>query len=435
MGLFPKDDGNHDDSGEGGYKRLRDIHHHDQPPQSPPPGKLRELYNRYANKPSTLLLTTVLLGTTALMTPALNSIIGAGAILAGSFWLLDKSSKLILNHANALGQKTSKLTPLALGLGISALTAIPEVGIALISMARNTTEIGIGTLVGSNIAHSTLVLGAIAAISPILKNRGLGWKFNALAMTGITGVLGAQIATNTFTPASGLGLIGLSALYLYGLRKTLKHDAEKMHRPIENLIHHHADGSSCGHDHGHDHHHENPAMPLPRWKNIAYAAGGVAGLVAASDLAIHAVSAGAESSGFSSAALSSVAVSLGAVLPELVVSIEAARSKNTELAVGNVLGCNISNVLMVGTALSFAGAQVSASMAPTSPLGMFNLAALGASTALMAGMLLAQKGAVKRSQGIGALALYGAFALSTPAIDKIPENKAILQPPAISVPR
>lgn len=431
--------GHHDGCDHDHHDHAHDHHDHGHPPAPPPPGGLRGLFNRvsgfydrHGGKPPALLLTTLLLGTTALATPALNTLIGAGAVLAGSLWLLKKTSDIVLNHTEAIGRKAG-ITPLALGLGLSALTAVPEIGVALVSMAQKTADIGIGTLVGSNIAHAFLVLGAVAAISPIGRGHGLGWKYNTLAMAGATGAFAAQIMTDTMIWPAALGLGGMTALYGYGLRATLKRDAKTMNRPVTDLIHHHGEGSSCNHDHGHAHDHT--AEKASRLKNAFYTIGGLGGLVAASDLVVRSATAAATGTGMSDAAISTLAISFGAVLPELMMSVNAAKRKNTELAVGNILGCNIFNVLLVGTAMSAVGVSVPDSLSPSSPLGLFNLAALGASAGLMTTTLLAQKGAMKRWQGYVALGLYGAYMAGTVALGKMPETREPSAAPIVTATR
>ena len=413
-------------------------HDHDHDHRAPPPqGGLRGvfdraagIYKKYSDKPATLLLTGALLGTTALMTPALTMWLGAGAVMAGSLWLLKKSGDMTLNYAEALGRKMN-LSPLALGLGLGAMTAIPEFAVALQSVFQKTSDIGIGTLVGSNIAHVFLVLGATAAIAAIPKGRGLGWKFNTLAMAGTTGVFASQLLTNTMTPAMGFVMAGLTGAYLYGNYRVARRDAKDQNKAITDLIHHHGPGSSCGHDH----HHEAPVDESSATKNALYLTGGMAGLIGSSHLVVAGALASAGNIGISQAAISAVAVSFGTVLPELMINIKAAREKKTDLAVGNVLGCNIFNILAVGGAMSFAGVNVSDSFNPASPLGVFNLAALGTSAGLMGSVLLAQKGAMPRWQGFAALALYGAYALSTPFLKDVPETQNLNPPASISAPQ
>ncbi|MBU0859177.1 MAG: hypothetical protein KJ667_04510, partial [Alphaproteobacteria bacterium] len=136
--------------------------------------------------------TAALLGTTALTSPLLASTAGALAVLAGSFYLLLKTSDVVVNNASALGKK-AKIPPLMLGLGLGAITSMPELFVSVGAALNGTPELGIGNIVGSNIANILLILGATAAITPII-SKGLSWRFNTLAMAGATGLFGAGLA-------------------------------------------------------------------------------------------------------------------------------------------------------------------------------------------------------------------------------------------------
>lgn len=409
---------------------------HDHAPQEPQ-GGLRRAFNnvrKSVNRPIGLGLSAVLLGTTALATPALNTLIGAGAVLAGSLWLLKTSSDMILNHGGALAAKKN-ISDLSLGIGLAAMTGVPEAAIAVLSMLNKTAEVGIGTLVGSNIGHAMLVLGAVATIAPIRKGIGSMWKYNTLAMAAATGLFATQLMTDNLSPIGAAALAAMTGAYIIGYKKTLGKDAELLGRQPSELIHHHGPGSSCGHDHGHGNETSKTATQASKLANAFALGTGLVGLSAVSHLTIESAGAMAMHSGLSGAALSSALVSFGAVLPELSTSMSAARQKRTDLAVGQILGCNIFNILMVGTAMSAFGTPVPESLSPFSPLGFFNLAALGTSTGLMATTLLAQKGAVKRWQGMAALGLYAGYLLTTLKIGQMPEAPAlpVVAPPAVSV--
>ncbi|HEY8189390.1 MAG TPA: sodium:calcium antiporter [Micavibrio sp.] len=411
---------------------------HDHGHQTPPPPGLRgvfhraaKLYKEYSHKPAALLVFGALLGTTAMISAP--SLWVSGAIMAGALLLLKNVSDVTLAHTQAFGDKTG-FSRLSLGLGLAAMTAVPECAVAISSIWNKTAEIGIGTLVGSNIAHVFLVLGATAAIAAIPKGRGLGWKFNTLAMAGATGVFASQMMTNGLTPTMGWVMAGLTGAYIAGSRYVAIQDAKSAGKDAAEMIHHHGEGSSCGHDHG-------PSDPsiksASRLKNFMHMAGGIGGLAVASKLITDSAPVLASGLGLSNAAISAIAISFGTVLPELAMNITAARKGEMELGVGNVLGCNIFNALIVGGALSFAGMDVPASLSPDSPLGLFNLAALGASAGLMTTTLLAQKGAMKRWQGYAALGLYAAYLAGSGLLGRTaaPEDvEKIPQPAAISAP-
>lgn len=142
---------------------------------------------------------------------------------------------------------------------------------------------------------------------------------------------------------------------------------------------------------------------------MTLAAAGLGALAYAAHVAVDGAKTMSAGMGMSEAVIGTLAVAIGTSLPELVTSLKAARRGNTGLAVGNVLGCNIFNILFVGSALAWANTTVPAALGTGSALGIFNLAALGASAALMTATLSTGKGGITKRQGIGALGLYGAW--------------------------
>ena len=94
---------------------------------------------------SAALLTSLLLGTTALATPFIATAAGAGAILAGSIALLTLNGKTAVQNTLALGSKF-KLSALTLGLIIGSLNTVPEVMVSLGSAFRGAIDLGIGNV-------------------------------------------------------------------------------------------------------------------------------------------------------------------------------------------------------------------------------------------------------------------------------------------------
>jgi cation:H+ antiporter len=258
------------------------------------------------------------------------------------------------------------------------------------------SEIGIGHLVGANIAHVFLILGATAvAGSGIVKGRGMGWKFNTAAMAGTTLLFGGLLASDSLTPAVGIGMTALAAAYLGANYWINKKDAALLKVDPKTLFHSHGDE---------EHHHHSHNMP-----GLAYAlmgAAGIGGLAYGAHLAVQSGSNIALNAAVDPAIVGTLGVALGVSLPELIFSVRAARKGNTQMAVGNILGCNIFNILAVGSVLSLANTAVPESFSTNSTLGQFNLAALLTSAGLMSTTMIANKGGVKKWQGGLGLALY-----------------------------
>lgn len=389
-------------------------------PALPPPG-FRSLFNRITgfaskNKLQTgAILGAVLLTTTGLATPLLGATMTAGALMAGAFLLLAKSSDAMIDHCAAIGRKM-KLSPLLIGLGLGALTSMPELFVSLGAIAKGLPELGIGNIVGSNIANTLFILGATAAISPLAKGEGIGWKFNNIAMLGATAMFSIPLMTGALTPVMGAAMLGLGAAYMGASYYTSKRDMQSA-----------AAESPAAATEEQDHHHPEK---MPGWFNATWAIAGLGGLVCAADLLVNSASRFALGMGVSQALVGALAVAVGTSLPELVVNIKTALKKETDMALGNILGSNIFNILAVGGAVALASTAVPAGFSPSTPQGLLNFAGFGASAALLGAALYKNGGGLKRWQGIAGIGLYAAFVAASMALDTGATPAAAPAPPA-----
>lgn len=107
--------------------------------------------------------------------------------------------------------------------------------------------------------------------------------------------------------------------------------------------------------------------------------------------------------------LGTLALALGTAAPEFAINVKAALKGKTEMAIGNIIGCSVLNLLAVGGLLAATGAPVPESLQPATPLGTLNLAVWGTGVGLASATLLARQGELRRWHGFTALALYAAF--------------------------
>ena len=379
---------------------------------TPAPANNSSAFNKLAtyfrqNKGEPIAIgTAVLLGTTALATPLLSSTLGAMGLMAASFYLLIKSSDVVVEAARSLGMK-AKIPKLLVGLGLGAITSMPELAVSVKAALSGAAELGVGNIVGSNIANILLILGLTAAITPIT-SKGLSWRFNTLAMAGVTALYTAGMAYGSMGLAAGLGMLGLGAAYMAGSYKAEKDDeiAARVRGEVAPEEAVPTDGVHA----------------FPKWLNLSYGAAGVAGLIAAAGLLVNSATVSATALGVAPALVGTLAVAVGTSLPELAVNIKAALKGETEMAVGNILGSNIFNILVVGGAVSLAGVSVPPDFSPSTSYGLLNMGAFAASGGLLAYALLKSKGALTRAQGIAGLGLYAAFTaasffMSAPAVE------------------
>jgi cation:H+ antiporter len=401
--------------GDNHHHDHHDHEHHHEPAPAKSRGPLTRAFsaaNAFTRTPRGVLVTTALLATTALVTPLLGTTIGAGLLMMGGLAMLSRSSDVMLDATEQLGGRFH-INPMMLGVGLGALHSLPELMVAASSVWAGAESIAMGNLIGANVAHVFLILGAAAAVGGgIAAGKGLSWKYNMTAMAGATLGYGALLATNGFNTLTGLMMLGLGAAYVGGNVLVARRDAKTLGLKPEDLIHthDHGDHEHCAHDHDHDHHHhDEPAPKQSILKTALLGGAGFAALAYTAHLSVDAAVRFAGGIGFSEAVIGTLAVALGTSLPELTTSVRAAQRGNTTLAVGNVLGCNIFNILFIGGALAMANTAVPAAFGPSSGLGAFNLAALGVSAGLMTTTLMANKGGIKRWQGYAAMGLYGAW--------------------------
>ena len=389
---------------------------------------------------SACVLGSLLLGTTALATPFISGALGAGALMIGSVYALTKTTDVTLEGALATGKKWG-MSALSLGLAIGAVNTIPETFVSLGAMWNGAAALGIGNIVGSNIAHNLLILGATAATAGIAATKkGLSWKFNMAVMTGGAALFGAQLIGGTLSAPVGVAMLGIGAYYLKkrlfsgksGSQAQAADGADAAEEPGTCLFHDHGDdhGHAHGHthaqgqggcDHDHDHDAAHAHQPhvshgstldeLPGWFSAAWTLGGFAGLVGAARLLVDTGTASALHMGVNEAIIGTIAVAVGTAIPELMVNVKAAMRKESDLAIGNVVGCNIFNTLIAGGVVATMGHGVAVpeALSPASALGALNLTAFLGSTGLLAGALLAGKGSMKKWHGWAALGLYGAY--------------------------
>lgn len=432
-----------DDNGaEGAYKPLRPLHKHEHGPgcnhdhhehghhdhdheHKPAPTGLKGLFHRAAAYRPQIILgsAAALLGTTALTAPLLATTIGAGVAMTAALYLLPRACDVAIDSATALGQKL-KISAVGLGLGMAMMESAPEFMVAAQSIATGAHEVGLGNIIGSNIAHVLLILGTVAAIAGVKKAEGTAWKFNVAALAGASTAFGTQLATGRLIPAIGAGMLALAGAYLYTNYRLHKRDAAKLGLADD------------GHGHHHHHHGDHAHVERSTLVNSLLAAGGMGAVVYTAHAAVEHATTVAQNLGAPPVILGSLALALGTAAPEFAINVKSALKGKTDMAVGNIIGCSVLNLLAVGGLLAATGAPVPEELQPTTPLGVLNLAAWGTGVGLATTTLLASKGGLKRWHGFAALALYAAFVGGSATLGaaqkemhSIPENT---RPPIIT---
>ena len=242
--------------------------------------------------------------------------------LALGFFLLVKGADWFVDGASGLARKLG-IPQLVIGLTIVAMgTSLPEAAVSISAALRGNAEITIGNLVGSNILNILIILGVTALIAT-LKVADSTVRYEIPFMIVVTFVLlwlgytGGQV-----TWLEGVILWVLFLLYLRYLYMMAKKGKEE----------------------------EREAEQLSTAKIIGLILAGVVMIVAGSNFAVEGASNLAKALGISQRFIGLTIVALGTSLPELVTSVSAARKHNADIAIGNIVGSNIFNILfIVGT--------------------------------------------------------------------------------------
>lgn len=242
--------------------------------------------------------------------------------LALGFFLLVKGADWFVDGASGLARKLG-IPQLVIGLTIVAMgTSLPEAAVSISAALRGNAGITIGNIVGSNILNILIILGVTALIAT-LKVADSTVRYEIPFMIVATFVLlwlgytGGQV-----TWLEGVILWVLFLLYLRYLYMMAKKGKEE----------------------------EREAEQLSTAKIIGLILAGVVMIVAGSNFAVEGASNLAKALGISQRFIGLTIVALGTSLPELVTSVSAARKHNADIAIGNIVGSNIFNILfIVGT--------------------------------------------------------------------------------------
>lgn len=249
----------------------------------------------------------------------------------GGLALLFIGGEILLRGAVGLSLRFG-LSPLIIGLTVVALaTSMPELVVTLTAGIQGVPDIGVGNIVGSNIANILLILGLAALLCPIEREpkRILRDTGAMVAATAVFILLACAERLSFIHGASMLLLLALYLGYSYRVERRSYAAASAGLEAIE----------------------EAGATPKSAWVAFALVAVGVVALGGGSELLVRGASAIARAAGVSETVIGLTLVAFGTSLPELATAIVAAFRGHTEVALGNVLGSNIFNILLILGAL------------------------------------------------------------------------------------
>lgn len=236
-------------------------------------------------------------------------LLGLGLLFLGGEWLVRGASRLAVNMG---------ISPLIVGLTVVAFaTSAPELAVSLQAAFAGQSDIAIGNVVGSNISNILLILGASALVAPLVVARQI-IRIDVPMMIAASGLVYAMGLDGMVSRAEGIALVGLLAAYLTMAIRTSQPQ-------------------------------ETPAgfTRMPVHKDIALVVAGVAMLVIGANWLVDGAVTMARYLGINELIIGLTVIAVGTSLPELATSIIATRRGERDIAVGNVVGSNIFNVLAV----------------------------------------------------------------------------------------
>lgn len=237
-------------------------------------------------------------------------------IVVGVAFVLFGADKLT-EGASALARRMN-VPEIVIGLTIVAAgTSAPELFVSIVSALKGTPDMAVGNVVGSNTMNAMLIVGCAAMVAPMAISPSTVKKdipFSVLASVALI-----VLALDSFLGrVDGIILLaGFAAFMVYTLMQAKTGNGEAV----------------------------KEASPV--WKNLLFVLFGLAGLVVGSNLFVDSASSVALSLGISEGVVGLTIVAGGTSLPELATSVVAARKGQSAIAIGNVIGSNVFNILLI----------------------------------------------------------------------------------------
>ena len=303
--------------------------------------------------------------------------------LAIGFLLLAKGADFFVDGASSVARRF-KIPQLVIGLTIVAMgTSMPEAAVSIQAALGGNADISIGNVVGSNILNILIILGISSLVFPLLIQKSTQ-KYEIPIVIGASILLLVLGFTGQIAWWGGVILLLAFAgylTYLFFQAKNNKDEEEKVeivdtkiyisallsvvgaiiaicgqfYEPIDNIyclvsglvlfvgfalftIYLYIRSRKEN---------KEPEIELPIWKSLLFVAFGIAMIIFGSEFAVTSATSLALRAGLSESFIGLTIVALGTSLPELFTSVSAAMKKNSDIAIGNIIGSNIFNILFI----------------------------------------------------------------------------------------
>jgi len=247
-------------------------------------------------------------------------VVGFVLLIKGADWLVDGSATIA---------KKNNISNLVVGLTIVSMgTSMPELIVNVLASSKDASQIAIGNILGSNIANILLILGVAAFIYPIKIKESTVFSeipYSIIALLLVAFVANSNLFgshNNSINQIDGIILMAFFGLFVVYIIRLAKNGSADM---IEDI----------------------PDEKITAGKSFLMVLLGMIGLFFGGQWVVNGAIAAAEHFGLSEAFIGLTVVAIGTSLPELVTSAVAAYRKNTDIAMANIIGSNIFNLLWV----------------------------------------------------------------------------------------
>lgn len=253
-------------------------------------------------------------------------------LLLVGFALLIKGADFFVEGSSKIGALLN-MSPLLIGLTIVAFgTSSPEATVSILAAIHGNADVAVANVVGSNIFNISLVVGLTALINPLKVEcntirKEIPFTFLAsITLIVLISDFALKVApVNLITRSDGIILLLFFAVFMYYIFEVARNSRDDVIAE-QNKIN----------------------VSKEKWgKNLLFTIGGLAAIIFGGDLVVDSSTTIALSLGMSQTMVGLTIVSVGTSLPELITSITAAVKKLSEIALGNIVGSNIFNILLV----------------------------------------------------------------------------------------
>ncbi|MFI3173299.1 MAG: calcium/sodium antiporter [Eubacteriales bacterium] len=312
-------------------------------------------------------------------------------LLLLGFVLLIKGADYFVEGSSSVA-KLMHIPTVIIGLTVVAFgTSLPELSVSLTASLQGANALAVGNVVGSNIFNVLIVLGVSSLIAPVKSNASVLKKefpFSIIISVLLFLLMGgynimAMATPGTMFTLTRIGGFILLACFVWFIVSTVK-DALKARGEFKSSEE------------------VEEYEVLPAWKSAVFIVLGIAGIGIGGELVVNSASVIGMSFGMTESFVGLTIVALGTSLPELVTSVVAAKKGENDLALGNVVGSNIFNVLLI--------LGSSAAISPITVAGDSMYDILIATVFSIAVFLMAKsKGEISKKEGAVFVLLYAVF--------------------------